>query len=225
MSAMSVDTRLMEMLCTRLCHDITGPVGAIANGAELLEENDPEMKEQAMQLIVSSGQEAINRLQFYRMAYGKINARGEASMEEISKLAQAFFQSGKVKLEWQNEMLNEAAVVVSREMARLLLNLLIISAGTLIRGGVISIRIVTDKEYCRLTVSASGMMIKWEKEIQDALQLKVSTEALDPHTIQAYYTGSLAKEAGAELKLRHDSEVFECEIIQPVLTLAECANQ
>jgi histidine phosphotransferase ChpT len=76
------DTKLAEMIATRLCHDLTGPIGAVNNGAEFLDEEGFDMQNQAVQLILSSAHEAVNRLQFYRQAYGRVGDTGEASLSD-----------------------------------------------------------------------------------------------------------------------------------------------
>ena len=85
------DTKLAEMIATRLCHDLTGPIGAVNNGAEFLDEEGFDMQNEAVQLIVSSAHEAVNRLQFYRQAYGRVGEMGEASLSEKKQLTVDFF--------------------------------------------------------------------------------------------------------------------------------------
>src|SRR5271156_4908152 len=89
-----------ELLCTRLCHDLTGPVGAVANGAEFMSEEGFEMQGQHLDLITSSAEQAVARLQFYRKAYGRITEDGEAHLAEQKKIARDFFAGGKVTLDW-----------------------------------------------------------------------------------------------------------------------------
>ena len=217
---MSADIRLMELLCTRLCHDITGPVGAIANGAELLEEGDAEMKDQAMELITQSGREAVNRLQFYRMAYGKISGRGEACLADYKTLIKNFFGGGKITLDWPDSHTDAANIPVSRHMARLMLNLVILAAGTLIRGGTISIRLQQREHEKMMIVSASGMTVKWDEHLQKALNLKMNIDALEPHTVQAYFTGAMVKEQGMALGLQQGTDTFEFTLSQREEALA-----
>src|SRR5215813_167191 len=95
--------RLAELLCTRLCHDLTGPIGAVNNGAEFLSEEGFNLQGQAMELITSSAASAVARLQFYRLAYGRVKEQGEASIADGQKLAADFFAGGKVALEWPDQ--------------------------------------------------------------------------------------------------------------------------
>src|ERR1700753_1720218 len=100
MGANMQETRLAEMLCTRLCHALTGPIGAVNNGAEFLGDEGFDMQNDAVQLILSSAHEAVNRLQFYRQAYGRVSDSGEACLADKKLLAQNFFSATKVKLDW-----------------------------------------------------------------------------------------------------------------------------
>ncbi len=197
------------MLCTRLCHDITGPVGAIANGAEFLAEGDSGMQEQAIELITQSAQEAVNRLQFYRMAYGRVNQKGEASLADCKALIQSFFQAGKVMLDWPDQYTDAAGVPVTRGVARLIFNMVILAVGTLIRGGVVSIRVLREGGQGKVVVSANGQAIKWDEKIQKALNHQITVDELEPSTVQAYFTHILANESQVDIETCQSGEVFE----------------
>src|ERR1700679_4101799 len=137
------ELQMAELLCTRLCHDLTGPIGAVHNGAEFLAEDGFNMQGQAMELITSSAFSAVSRLQFYRMAYGVVRDHGEASLSDKQKMAADFFAGSKI--------------------TRLIFNLIIVASGALIRGGTITVRIAQGAEGRKqLTVGAEGAGLKWE---------------------------------------------------------------
>jgi histidine phosphotransferase ChpT len=207
---MLTDIKMAEMLCTRLCHDITGPVGAIANGAEFLTEGDPSMQEQAIELVANSAEEAVSRLQFYRMAYGRVGQGGEVSLADCKELIRNFFGNGKTSLEWVDSSLD----AVSRQTARLLYNLVVLASGVLIRGGVVSIRIEPKADKVAVQISASGRTLRWDEKIQRALRHEVTVDDLEPTTVQAYFTGFLAKEAQVKLEISQGMEVFEIVALQ-----------
>jgi histidine phosphotransferase ChpT len=60
----AIDLRVAELLAARLCHDLIGPVAAVANGAELLADDDPEFARDAIALVGGSARKANRRLQF-----------------------------------------------------------------------------------------------------------------------------------------------------------------
>src|SRR5271170_6378245 len=65
-----IDMRVSELLASRLCHDLAGPIAAIGNGAELLDDDDPDFVRQATTLIGDSAGTAAKRLQAFRYVYG-----------------------------------------------------------------------------------------------------------------------------------------------------------
>jgi histidine phosphotransferase ChpT len=192
---------LAEMLCTRLCHDLTGPIGAVNNGAEFLAEDGFDMGNDALQLILSSADEAVARLMFYRQAYGRTSESGEASLSEKKQLAGAFFKNSKVTLDWPDHYGDACAVSVSHRGARLILNFLIIAANSLIRGGVLHVRIDAPEEGAkRVVVEAEGQTIKLDPSFQAILEGDRSVP-LCPKTSQLYLTADLALELDAKLQL------------------------
>ena len=68
---------LAALLCSRVCHDLISPVGAIVNGLEVLDEDkDEETKTFALDLIKKSALAASAKLQFCRLAFGAAGSAG-----------------------------------------------------------------------------------------------------------------------------------------------------
>lgn len=199
---MGIDpAHLAEMLCTRLCHDLTGPIGAVNNGAEFLAEDGFDMQNDALQLILSSADEAVARLMFYRQAYGRTSESGEASLSEKKTIAEGFFKSTKVNLEWPDHYGDACPVCISHRGARLLMNFMIIAAGSLIRGGAMRICIDAPEEGAkRLQVEVEGQTVKLDPTMKAILEGDRSAP-LCPKTAQIYLTADLAQELGAELQV------------------------
>ena len=110
---MTHETKFAEMLCTRFCHDIIGPVGAVNNGAEFLRDEMPSVKSQALDLIESSSKEAVSRVQFYRQAYGVGLQNSVASLNETKNTAQNFFLSTKNELVWDSSYLDSSGIQIN----------------------------------------------------------------------------------------------------------------
>lgn len=201
-------TKLAEMLCTRLCHDLTGPIGAVNNGAEFLGEEGFDMQGEAVQLILSSAQEAVNRLQFYRQAYGRVNDIGEISLADKKSIASAFFAATKIKLDWPDTHTDASGISLSQKMGRLLINMLIISSQSLIRGGVIEVRLHESEQGVKtISVRAIGEHIKYDDEIIAVLSGDYSVK-LSPKLAQTYLTMQLVEEIGAALQVSTDNGEF-----------------
>ena len=203
------DARLAEMLCTRLCHDLTGPIGALSNGAEFLEDEGFSMQGQAIELISQSAEQAVNRLQFYRSAYGRITQPGEAILSDVKSLITQFFSGTKISLDWPDSLTDALDISVSRKMGRLLQNMVVIASGTLIRGGILSIRIQEADGKKILAISASGLSIKWGADHKQVLEASVGVEDIQPATVQTYYTLMLAQELGVDLTATATDDTFE----------------
>lgn len=196
---MTLDLTIAEHLCTRLCHDLAGPVGAINNGAEFLAE-DKSMLNDALALIASSAKEAVARLQFYRHAYGKLNEHGEADMQEKKKLAEALFANSKITLDWPNQHAATAGVSVSQKMGQLLLNQIILASRALVRGGKLSVRIEEGENGARvMTAVAHADALKPDEEAEAILAGDGEEIPISPKTVQAYFTRELAREMGIAL--------------------------
>jgi histidine phosphotransferase ChpT len=211
------ELKFAELLCTRLCHDLTGPIGAIANGAEFLSDEGFDMQKQAIELINSSAAQAVSRLQFYRKAYGRINDDGEANLAEQKKVTENFFADSKVTLDWPDRHTDAAGISVSYKMGRLLLNMVIIASATLLRGGTLGVRIVAENNHKEIRISANGVSIKWDKEIEDALAGRIELMSLTPKTVQADLTRWLAQELSAALSWEVNETGVELVVRQPVV--------
>ncbi len=217
---MNQDLRMAELLCTRLCHDLTGPIGAVNNGAEFLAEEGFNMQNQAVDLIVSSAFSAVSRLQFYRVAYGNVKESGEANLSDKKKLAVDFFAGSKITLDWPDTETEASGVSISLKTSRLIFNLLIMASAVLIRGGVISIRMRLDESHNKhITVSAKSPHIKWEDDLTTILEGKLSSDNLSPKNVQAQLTHCFAKDLNATLlhTVSADEVLFEVVQSAPVI--------
>src|SRR3954471_11139286 len=125
---------LAALLCSRVCHDLISPTGAIVNGLEVLEEgSDAETKEFALDLIKKSAKTASARLQFCRIAFGAGGSAGtQIDVGDAEKMARGFIED-KIKLTW-----NLPRTLLPKDRVKLLLNMLIIAIGTIPRGGTLA---------------------------------------------------------------------------------------
>lgn len=123
---------LVAQLCSKLCHDLAGVVGAIANGAELLEdEDDEEIRNQAVELLAQSATQAGRRLRYFRIAFGAGGAIGDSiDMTELREAVEGQLGGGRLKVEWPAGLSR-----LSKSQAKLLFNLLLVAASGLPRGG------------------------------------------------------------------------------------------
>lgn len=191
---------LAALLCSRVCHDIISPVGAINNGLELLDEGGAD--EDAMRLIRSSARNASARLQFARIAFG---AAGSAGMQidtgDAEAVATAFIANEKPDFEWRG-----ARALLPKNKVKLLLNLIMIANAAIPRGGALTVELHDLETAPRFTLTARGPMVRVPPRFLELHSGVRSDEPIDAHAVQPYYTLLLAREAGMTISIRAGAE-------------------
>ena len=189
---------LAALLCSRVCHDVISPVGAIINGLEVLDgEQDEEMRAIAMELIKKSAISASARLQFCRLAFGAAGSFGALiDTGDAEKAARDIFASGRAALQW-----DAGRRMASRNAVKLMLNLCLIAATAIPRGGVVAVDISGEDDAMTIRVEAKGANAKLSHSAAEILTGAVAKEAIDGHSIQLYFTTLLARECRAALNV------------------------
>jgi histidine phosphotransferase ChpT len=188
------DLDFAALLCSRVCHDVISPVGAIANGLEVLEdENDEEMKKTAMDLVRRSARQASAKLQFCRIAFGAAGSAGAAlDLGEAGDTARAFVGEEKVKLDWQ-----APRMALPKGEVKLLLNMMLLGISAVPRGGTVAVAL---EQGCPV-VRAMGDAARLPEKAAKLLNGEFDTGELDARLVQPYYTRRLAQQSGYQLKL------------------------
>jgi histidine phosphotransferase ChpT len=192
---------LAALLCSRVCHDVISPVGAIVNGLEVLdEEKDESMREFAQDLIKKSAKQASARLQFARIAFGAAGSAGAAiDLGDAAQIAKGFIEDDRIRLE-----LEAPRVLLPKNQVKLLLNLLITATSTIPRGGHIKASIAIAGDQGTFDIRASGTGVRIPPQIEALLRGESETGTVDAHAIQPFYTGLIAKAAGMNVSLSLD---------------------
>ena len=198
----TLDMRVCELLTARLCHDLAGPVAAIGNGAELLDDEDPEFVRQAVTLIADSASAASRRLQLFRFVYGF--SAGAIAGPPPHALAIEFFAGSTIACDYPS-----AVRELEAGWQRLACNLLMIAAEALPRGG----RLLLTAGTGGIAVAAAGEGAGPSAECAEALALNSPVEALTSRTVGAYFAGLLAKSVGRRLRVAAEPGGFRiiCE--------------
>lgn len=201
---MQLDMRVMELLASKICHDLVSPVSAINNGVELIEDIGGSVVEEAMKLIGDSGATASRRLRLFRMAYGRAGSEENLKTPDVRQVAEQYLSGGKISLEWP-EHLPSAELASQRGFLKTLLNLVILAEETLAYGGVIALRDGAggDSYACRIEIT--GRNTQLSLPLQEALAGTAPIESLSPRSIQAYMVGKFAAQFG--FVLSHDHSV------------------
>jgi histidine phosphotransferase ChpT len=186
---------LAALLCSRVCHDIISPVGAINNGLELLDEGGAD--EDAMALIRASARNASARLQFARIAFG---AAGSAGMQidtgDAESVAGAFMANEKPRFVWTG-----TRALLPKNKVKLLLNLLLVANAAIPRGGSVEVTI-EDGPAPAFRLRATGPMMRVPPKFLELHAGRPLDEPIDAHSVQFYYTLLLAREAAMTIEIR-----------------------
>ncbi len=202
--AFQIDLRVAELLASRLCHDLVGPIGAVSNGMELLEDEDLGMSDDAIQLAANSARQAANLLRFYRLAYGMAGARIGAGLGDLQEVAAGYLATSKATLDWAIRLTPEN---LPEGLGKLLLNMIVLAGETLPRGGTLSVAVLDGPAGLEAAVTASGTGAKLREEAQSALVDDVVIDELTPRNVQGYFTRLLAQRMGSDLMI--DSPVVD----------------
>jgi histidine phosphotransferase ChpT len=202
MSVLALDALdLAALLCSRVCHDVISPVGAIVNGLEVLEdETDEDMRGFALDLIKRSANTASARLQFCRLAFGAAGSAGAlVDIGDAEKVARGLIEDEKMKVVWTAPHL-----LMPKDKVKLVLNLCLIAAATVPRGGVIEVSILGDGgDTTEIRLEARGPNARLANHVPSLVAGTPDNGSVDAHGIQAFYTGLVAR--ASNMKVRIDA--------------------
>ena len=195
---------LAALLCSRVCHDLISPVGAVVNGIEVMEDDaDEQTKAFAIDLIKKSANTASARLQFCRLAFGAAGSAGaQIDVGDAQTMARGHLEDDRTKIVW-----NLPRVLLPKNKVKLLLNMLVIAQQTIPRGGVLTVDATGDGEAGGFRVAATGHNARMPQNIADMLG-GAHQGAIDAHAVQPYYTRLLAQACGLTVTLAPDGEAM-----------------
>lgn len=195
------DIHILELLSSKICHDLISPIGAINNGVELLGEMGADSGAEVTDLIAYSAQQASGKLQAYRMAYGAGGADANLKPEDVYNTFQAFIGGNeKLKQDW-NPRAPLGPDPRPKGYCKILMACLLQAADCLPKGGVISI---ASSESGGTSVKASGTDAAFKGDNLAALSLNLPQDKLDPKNIHAYVTGLMTKAYGFKISTQEE---------------------
>jgi histidine phosphotransferase ChpT len=195
-------TDLAAMLCSRVCHDLINPIGAIGNGLEVLADpSQTDMADGARELIASAAKQSRAKLEFARLAYGASSTAGtEIDTRECERVARILFDIEKADLDWQVPL-----ILLPKHKAKLFMNMLLIAAGSVPRGGAVMAKISGDAGREVFEFTSTSDPEKRQKTLVPSgaaeLLSGAPPEGVDARGIQPFYTGLLARMTGMDVKI------------------------
>ncbi len=206
---------LASLLCSRLCHDLLSPVGALNNGLELMaDEQDPEMRERCLELLSESAKASANKLKFFRLAFGAGGGFGDQidTREARAALEGLFGADKRIELGWlvEDDELSKGAV-------KLLLNLALIAGDALVRGGRLDVGAEHGDRGLELVIRAEGPRILLDPVLRETILTGSADGTVEPRAAGAWLAHSLAAEAGSQIQLSDPAdEVLLIGVALPV---------
>ena len=217
---------LAALLCSRVCHDVISPVGAIVNGLEVLEDdNDADTRTFALDLIKKSANTASAKLQFCRLAFGAAGSAG-ASIDtgDAESVTRGLFGDEKTKLEW-----SIPRVLMPKNKVKLILNLCIIATGTIPRGGVITVSTTGTSDAPDIHLVAKGPNPRASHALASLIDGTPENDAIDAHAIQPFFTGLVARQIGYKVSLTVETDQVRIDAVpaavgEPAQDIADVAS-
>ena len=208
-------TNLAALLCARICHDLVSPVGALSAALEVFEDDDNlDMRDDAMELIKLSAGQASAKLQFLRLAFGAGgSAPGVIANAELERLTRGVYGQGKVQINWQidGEGLDKTA-------SRVLLNLIMLAVMAIPRGGVMTVSSTHNSERVDLKIICEGLKARLDPSVVKTLSGGAPEDGFDGRSIQPFYTGMIAREIGGACTAEIDGETVTFSAGLPSIT-------
>ena len=195
---MLVDLKVAQLLCSRLCHDLVGPIGAVNAGMELMSDGPGDVDE-AMALVASSGQQLNRRVIYYRLAFG-LGAGARASVADARMLAGELLSEGAVTLEWPNPAAAGPGKPICVDGMKLLLNMVLLGIESLPRGGTLAVGVADLEDGTGVAITAAGMGARFRDELRTAMTPNFPVGDLSARTVQGYFAARLAERLGTAVE-------------------------
>jgi histidine phosphotransferase ChpT len=192
---------LAALLCSRVCHDIISPVGAVINGLEVLDEdNSEEMRTFAFDLIRRSAAQASAKLQFARLAFGAAGSSGaEIDIGDAEKVATGYMKGEKAEFSFETPR-----VLMAKNKVKLLLNLILLANAAVPRGGSVAVKVEGAAGSPTFTLRSSGPSARVPAAFEKLVPGDIAGLLMDAQAVQAYYTGALARASGMSVEAALD---------------------
>ena len=204
---------LAALLCSRLCHDLLSPVGAMSNGLELLaEERDPEMRKRCMELLEQSAKASADKLKFFRLAFGGASGFDYAvPVDEARSVIDALVAGNeRIAIAW-----NLGVDALPKPAVKVMLNLAHIGIEALVRGGTLDIGVESRAGASEIVVRAAGPKIAFDKDVGRALDGSLPIADLSSRTAPAWMLCQLAAQQGGGLQFALSDEALVMGAVLP----------
>ena len=190
-------TDLASLISSRICHDLISPIGALNTAIEVLDDTESkEMHEDALKLIKLAASEASAKLSYLRIALGtNSTSKGVMNLDKLKLITENMFNTEKFSFNW-----DVSEIKLEKSIARILLNILMLSIQSIPRGGKVTIKIEEKSDKLKLVTSANGIKSRLDKQTEDAFKGIIPSEEIDGRVIQSFFTGILIDDLNGRIE-------------------------
>ena len=191
-----------SMLASRLCHDLLSPVGAFANGLELLaDERDPEMRARCIDLLEQSARTSANKLKFFRLAFGSAGGFGElVPADEAKSAIQGIIGDRAIELNWMI-----GAEPLPKPAVKIVLNLALLLVDALVRGGRLDIGCENQGGATEIALHVEADRIFLDADVERILKDGEDAAAMTSRTAPAILVQAVATQNGGTVMLSRET--------------------
>ncbi len=197
--------KFIELLCSKLCHDLISPIGAINNGLEFLEQSDSNTASEAMDLVRKSSSQAADKLAYYRIALGSAGSKALIEIDTVIDLVEKLSSEKNIKIIWSGTE-SYAQSKIDRLIGKLILNLALIFFESLSRSGRVQITFSKDIRTPEITMSVMSDNWNLHKDVKTVLESDISDDLLTVRNVLAYHSKQLALECSKSIVFQEKSK-------------------
>ena len=204
---------LASMLCSRLCHDMLSPVGALSNGLELFaDEKDPGMRAKIVELLEQSAKTSADKLKFFRLAFGAAGGFGDlVPVDEAKAVIEALIgNNGRIEARWAL-----SGNALPKPAIKLLLNLALIGIEALVRGGTLDLGAELRDGESEIVIRAAGPRIAFDPLVGKALDGSLAPGDLSSKTAPSVMIRELAESLGGTVQVALGSDALVLGAVLP----------
>ncbi|MAF47699.1 MAG: histidine phosphotransferase [Rhodospirillaceae bacterium] len=198
-----IHQRVTELLCSKICHDLISPVGAINNGIELLTDLTSGMQEDAVSLIGDSSRQVASRLAYFRHAFGGWGDGAAAEFGTIRRLVESHSNDNRMDLSWRQKP--DDGDVVEKHAGKILLNLVLLAGECARRSATLEIAFAAPLDNLKLEIKLTGDRCALHPETRTGFDQDLGAEDLTVRNVVAFYSGQIAQANRLVLKYSDES--------------------
>jgi len=205
---MITDLEFVEYISAKICHDLSGALGALSNGIEFVDSSDPNVQKKAVELIHISSAQAVDTLKLFRQIYGVVKHDGEADLGQIKEFCQMMLKEKKINLEFLIPNSLPAERALNSQTGKLMLSVVYLAKSGLIHGGGITISIHHHGDHNSIHIVAQGKDMKIKSDCHKIVLGKTASE-ISTMNIDSYYIRRLRESMKSDITINEGADRVE----------------